>query len=386
MQKTVRYIFVVSLMLLLFLPVIQFWFGIPKIENTWLAGMTEDVKPEKLNRYNWLNETFQKSADGYLQQRAGYKPWLVKLTNEWKFRLFNDAPSDLVVGKNNCLFASPYINSFTGQDITDNGALLRRVKRSAYMQHLFDSIGKPCLFIIAPGKASYMSEYIPAAYMQKAKGENNYKLLQKDFEAEGVKHIDFYSYFLKQKSKTDYPLFTMQGVHWSLYGGFCAADSIVGFMNYKSGKAQKSYYVKNIEVSNKPRGTDKDLQDLMNIFSEVPGPELAYPQIALRDSFDKAEKPRLLVIGDSYMWTLYQCGVLPASTSQNSAYWYYANTVYDFNISPTGKEIKNLNIQQQLKDFDVVLFVFTETDMANYDFGMSEIFIQALEKEINERN
>jgi hypothetical protein len=386
MQKALKYFFLGALLLLLFLPAIQFYFAIPKIENTWLAGKTQDVPLEAFTAANWLDESFQKSADIHLQQTAGYRPWLVRFTNEWRFRLFKDAEADIIVGKNNCLFARPYIKSFTGQDLTDNKLLQRRVMRSKYMQQLFNSLGKQCLFIIAPGKASYMSDYIPAHYLKERKSSNNYDLLKSDFEQAGINYLDFYSYFLQQKHRSAYPLFPMYGTHWSLYGGFCAADSIIGYINSLNGQTQKPYYVKQIELSDKPHGTDKDLLDLMNIFSDLPAQQLAYPIIALTDSTARAATPRLLVIGDSYMWTLSQSGVLPAATAKSSAYWYYGNAVYDYNILPTGIEVNSLDIQQQLQNFDIVLFVFTETDMINYDFGSTENFITALQKHVNDRN
>ena len=380
MQSRIKYFFVFVLTLLLFLPAIQFLFRFPEIKNTWLAGKVEEVSKPKFTAENWLNEIFQKHFAAYLEANAGYKPWLVRLTNEWQFRLFKDADNNVVVGDDDWLYAKPYIETFIGKDLENNDALLKRIARTKYMQTLFDSVGKQCLFILAPGKASYAQEHIPETFLQKRNAKNNYTLLKTDFEKEGVEHIDFYNYFLSKKATTPYPLFPKFGTHWSLYGAFVANDSIAKYINRKSKWVLDGYKLNGIEISKQPRGTDKDLLDLMNLFSDLPSPALAYPKVIANPSSSVHPTPTILVVGDSYMWTLYQCGVMPYIANKKSAYWYYGNTVYNYDIQPTGVEIKNLNLKEELNNYDVVLFVFTETDMINFDFNMTEKFISALEK------
>src|SRR5437867_3675620 len=104
MRNAVKYFFVGVFILLLFLPAMQFGFGFPEIKNTWLAGKTENVSEPRFNWKDWLNESFQKNFAAYLETHAGYKPWLVRLTNEWQFRIFKDASNDVIVGKENWLY------------------------------------------------------------------------------------------------------------------------------------------------------------------------------------------------------------------------------------------------------------------------------------------
>jgi hypothetical protein len=378
MQSAVKYFFVFSLSTVVLLPATQFLFHFPEIKNVWLAGKTEEVSKPAFNYKDWLNESFQKNLGSYLETNAGYKSWLIRLTNEWQFRIFSEADNEVVVGKGNWLFSRPYIETFNGDDLADYPALLSRIHRARHMQKLFDSIGKKTLFIVAPGKASYQSDSIPDSYITPAKKTNNYNLLKTAFAREGIEHLDLYQYFLSQKSNSRYPLFSQYGVHWSIYGGYIAIDSIAHYLTQTTAWDLNSYISDGMEITTQPRYSDNDLLALMNLISELPSSSLAYPKIRVKD-LSETKAPKILVIGDSYMWTFYHCGLMPLIAGGDTRYWYYGNTVYDDKIQPTGVEVKNLNMSDELFKFDIILFVFTETNQANFDFNMTENFITTLE-------
>lgn len=373
----VKSIFVIIICAILLLPAIQCLFHLPEISNIWLSGKTEEVAKPKLSVKNWLNESFQKQTAAYFDFNAGYKPLLVRLSNEINYRLFDEAELPVIIGKRECLFHKNYIDAYIGKDIMAYEYLRNRSIGARHLQKLADGLGKKCLYIIAPGKASYESENIPDYYLKQKKPSNNYTLLKVAFNETQLEHLDLYDYFLNQKKTTKFPLFSQYGTHWSYYGAGVALDTIIRYLEKDSAYHFPKWTTDSIKLSQKPRGTDRDLLDLMNIISTPCSQQLAYPHFKSDSTI--VVSPKILVVGDSYIWTLNQCGLMPALTGKNTEYWYYGNTVYDYNIKATGIEVKNLNLKTELNKFDIILFVFTETSQTYFDFDMAEKFSGSIE-------
>ena len=199
MAKTLKYTYVITITAVLLLPAIHYFFDIPHITNTWLAGKTEDVHKPVFHLKDWKDESYQKQLSAFLEFKAGFKPWLVRLNNEWQFRIFKDADNDVIIGKDNTLYLKPYIDSYTGADLQDYQYIYQRSKRARQLQKIADSLGKKCLFIIAPGKASFTAVQISDKFLKNKKDNNNYRQVKRSFNESGIEYIDLYDWFLAQK-------------------------------------------------------------------------------------------------------------------------------------------------------------------------------------------
>jgi hypothetical protein len=374
MRETTKYIFVGCIAILILLPAVQHVFNFPVIKNSWLAGKTEPVNKPEFHLADWFNESYQNQQTAYLSFTSGYKPWLVRLNNELIFRVFKEAGNNIVIGRDNCLYSKEYIESFTGRDLVNYSSMEERTKYAKQLQMLADSAGKQCLFVMAPGKASFSPELIPPKLIPHKRGMNNYRLLKRSFDESGLKYLDLYAYFIRQKQVSPYPLFSNFGTHWSIYGGGVALDTITKYLSrfYSFPK----YKIDSVEVTKKPRGTDLDLLDLMNILSHPASQPLAYVKFKSIDTPALAKSPKILVIGDSYIWTFNHSGLMQIIAGENVEYWYYGNTVYDCNLNVSGV-VKDKNLKEQFNKFDIILFVFTEVSQPFFEFDKASEFVKA---------
>jgi hypothetical protein len=372
-------LFVILFCLLLIVPGVQFLFHFPNIkgDKQWLAGKTEAIVFPSFSLSDWLSEKYQGNLTAYLQDNIGYRPFLIRFTNEWRFRLFGDIFSNIVVGKDGSLFWKEYVTAYTGQDVIPYDTLLLRSKHARLLQQQMDAMGKKCLFVMLPGKASNNAESLPDYYLWKKK-TNNYDLLKKAFAQTNVTYLDLYSYFQQLKKTAPYPLFPKYGTHWSVYGGGLGADTILSYLTRQWHYSFNGYKVDSVVQSTTPRYTDADMFEMLNILSQIPLPAMAYPHYSADTNIVSSRLPKLLFVGDSYVLTLQQSDVLPLATGKNVEYFFYGKGVRDYNTNEIGKTVSDLNLADEIEKTDILIFVFTEINQDNFDFDMCEKLLNAL--------
>ncbi|HLP52660.1 MAG TPA: hypothetical protein VK154_17350 [Chitinophagales bacterium] len=378
--RTIKILFIATICAVILAPAVQFVFQYPRIDEQylWLAGKTEKIELPVFSFKDWLEEKYQSTVTAYLENTIGYRTFFIRGTNEWHYKVYRDVYSNMVVGKDDGLYWKEYVEAYIGANVIGYDSILHRCQRARQLQQKMDSMGKKCLFVMLPGKASNTIETIPDHYIWRKK-TNNYELLKKAFTETDITYIDLYSYFQQIKKTAKYPLFPKYGTHWSIYAGGLGADTIIRYLQQQWHYNFNQYYIDTTELSNNPRFTDADMYELLNIVSEIPQPELAYPHYVVDTTRGKMQTAKMLMIGDSYMFTLHQSGLMPAAAGENLGYIFYGKGVRDHNTNETGKKAAEIDLAAELEKTDVVVFVFTEINQEEFDFDMCERFLKALE-------
>lgn len=353
------------------------------IKSPPLQGGIITVPKPKFNFDNWLSGNYQDSLMTYFEQNLDLHVPLIRLHNQIAFSAFRETNlTKCESGKNQVLFDIDYIKSYLGRNFIGEDAVINKAKKLAYIQAELKKRNIDLLYVIAPGKPYYSPDLLPSKYDLAKKTRTNYDAFAEQFEKQKINYIDFVKYFQKLKSKTKYPLFTRCGVHWSGYGITVAADTLFRTMEKLRNIDLIDFYANGGEETFEPRSTDADIGDAMSLVYKIPSFKMYYPNIVFKGETNKV-KPNVLIVGDSYVWGFLRFyKYMPKLFNDKSVFWYYNREVFgtaQIDIKPYS--VSELNLEEQLRNRDYVLIVFTETNLDNCGFGFIDQAYDLLKKE-----
>ncbi|MCK5339308.1 MAG: hypothetical protein KAJ50_10865, partial [Bacteroidales bacterium] len=265
MAVKVKYIIFVIILLALGLPAIQAAFNI--FPEKPLHGDFEKIDMPALTKQGWFSGDFQAKLDPWLEQHIGFHNGLVRMHNQMDYSLFHKPNAEGVIrGKNGQLYESDYIRAWTGKDFVGEELLDRKLRQFRFLQqHLKEEFNTDLVLVLEPGKASLYPEDIPERYIKAEKGKTNYEYMSRRAQELGINLIDLNAYFLEIKDTTSYPLFPLQGTHWSEFAMWYAADSLLSYIEASRGIQLPEVIKEGMEYSRELRSTDYDVGVTLNL-------------------------------------------------------------------------------------------------------------------------
>lgn len=267
-------------------------------------------------------------------------------------------------------------NNFIGEQTIDNN-IVKLEEISRFLQKSNTEL----LIIIAPSKAYFYPEYLPEKLISEKK-TNNYEYYVKALKQSSIHFIDFNRWFLDQKSGSDYPLMTKNGIHWSEYGAILAADSILKSFGSIFRDNIPNLTWNGIEMGYKPASTDKDLERLMNLIFPLPDNKSAYPVDVSIISDSSDFKPRAIFIGDSFFWNIYYSAF--TSAFESLQFWYYNKLVVP-DVYNQSLEVDDLDMIGELKKNDIVVLISSTVNLENLGFRFIDNVYNFLHKDFFEK-
>ena len=381
MEKQSKYFFGV-IVGLLFTPLLL---GMLNINVVWqsLDGAFVLRKKPPLSKHGWINAHFQEDFDKYITDHISGRDFFVRCYNQIRFSMFKIAKTDgVIVGCNNVLFQTGYIESLKGNDSVNLDKVKIDVLQFKDLYFKLKSLNKSLILVIAPGKASYFKEFIPSPYSDSLKKEadNNYIRYTKELNSCNVPYLDMKQYLLMKKSTETHPLFPKTGIHWSGYAITLVMDTIAKFMERESNYNLDNFKSKpGIVTTTEMRFTDDDIGKAMNLLIPIDNWPMYYPKIVFEKNTNE-KKPNLLSIGDSFNQSFF--GFYPYFSElfgDNSQYWYY-NQVVGWPDSLVTKNINvhSLNLFDEIMKRDIIMVVTTEQNLNNFGFDFFKEANEAL--------
>lgn len=361
MKKSKNHILLVLSFLLIFISGIQIF--IPLEETKPLKGSFSDSPKPQFSGTNWFKEDFQQKSEAWLKENFGFRNFFVRLHHQISFKIFKKAHSSgVIVGKNNYLYEKFYIDALYGEDF--KGVMYWEDKISK-LTALSDSLGrldKSFLILVAPSKAAFYEEHIPA-YLKGEGGPYNYKYFTQRLSDETIPVIDFYSWFNSEKESAEYPLFPKTGIHWSEYGQYLAGDSIFKYLNSK-GYHMPNMILDSLDVTMQPNKQDADIELAMNLLFTINKEELAYPKfhVIRKDTI----KPRGIVIGDSFYWQFMADG-MHKDFFNNGEFWYYNRDVIQRGGGKINQSLEY--IEKRIDQTDLIVIICSEGGLSRFAWG-----------------
>lgn len=318
---------------------------------------------------SWLDGSYQKAADKYCTDSFGFQSPMVRGINQLDYTLFKEANAQyVVIGKDNYLYETPYIEAHLGMDFLGDSIIEEKVRKFKAVRDTLCQLGIKLDMVFAPGKGSYYPEYIPDYYFKYSGHQTNYVEFKKAFNKHHVNYLDFHEWFRNEKGTASAPLFPITGIHWSKYGMILATDSILSYWNSKfEGQLPKASFTIPDTTTTVTQGSDADVEDGLNILQTLPHYNMVYPQNTFVAG---TRKIKTAVIADSYYWGLFDLG-LSTIACDSGEFWYYFKQVYPQNFQ-SGLMIKDLDLQEAIESKDAIMLLQTDATLNRFGFGFVE--------------
>lgn len=370
MEKAIKYLLYFSILGCLVFPYLQ------KKKNFFsiapLKGTIENFEKPKLTLAALKSGEYQEQFNKYIDHNFGARPYLIRLLNDLKFRLFHqsDAPG-VVVGKYNYLYLTSYTNNYMGLNFIGQSKVDENVRKLKQIQDTLKNQGVDLIVIFAPGKASFYSEFLPEYMNKQKKAETNHSAYSAAFIKSGVNYLDLNSWFLSLKRKTRYALYPELGVHYTPHGTYLTTDTLVRYIEHLRKIDLPDVTSYRVYLSDSLREQEHDVEELMNLPQPLFHQPVPYFKLSTH-KYEKQVKPDVLGIGDSYWWQL--TGLeLPEKFFKRDVYWYYNKSIYVAN-KKREEGFGGLNYGDELLERDVIVIMASE---ATYDLFPFEFIDKA---------
>jgi hypothetical protein len=346
-------LFISFLFLLVFIAVwkqVSVWSPAP------VKGVYESPAMPHLTLASFMDGSFQDQYEKFTEDMKGMKGIFTRIRNQCDYTLFGIPHAERIVrGKQGYLFSEKNIEAVMGRNFAGEEYIRTKVKElAAFQKLLWTQEGILLVVIFAPDKASFYPELIPDRLKKNVQGITNYDLYRQYCIEAGVNLIDFNHYFIGMKDTVQYRLFSKTGVHWSTYGAYLAADSLVRYLEKKLGRTLNAPILDGITQSRFPRDEDDDIGQALNLFFTIPQAGLAYPSYHFGDQPGTC-KPPALFIGDSYYWNWQRPGIIRKIFS-NEDFWYYDKDI--FPVRPGGASSTwQVDLKEQICRQDVIIIL-----------------------------
>lgn len=340
-----------------------------------LKGYIREEKDSALNVNNWFSGKYQEQHEKYLQSHLKIRPFLVKLNNQIKFLIQKDiSAANVVIGKQGYFYERHYIWTHFGLDFSGEDVIHEKVVHAKRVVDSLEKNGVRFLLVLAPGKAEVLPEYIPEDQIVEKRNPSNYEVYSSYFQHSGIHWIDFNSYFKRLKDTISYPLYSKGGTHWSIYGSYIAIDTIMIYMEYLLKKDLPDYQYPVYDITRKPRGTDKDIANACNLLWYHFDENLYYPYLQIKNN-RQGYKPKVIIVGDSYYWTIVNNGVQKV-LFDSFYFWYYFKENHSNNPKMPKEVDRIINLRNFIENQDIILFVITDGNLREFSWN----FFETLEK------
>lgn len=363
----------------LFLLILAFLF-VPFFQNKF--KLFEEIKlngsfnlAQKPTNQKWINGDYQKTFDTYYNDHLGFRNFFVRLNNQIQYSVFfKGSGKDVEVGKKGYLYEGGYIRDYMGYNFVGNEKITTKAKEIKIIQEALKHEGVNLIVGFAPGKASYFPEYFPLKYDSSIRTTSNFQAYIKAYEELNVDYIDFNTYFVEYKKKSQHPIFPKGGIHWGELGVALALDSLSKHIEFKRKINMPDFYISQIEYPEKLDIPDRDISDGMNLLFEYPYYKMPKPSFKFIDSKNTI-KPKLLIIGDSFGYGILNSPLLKYLFS-STEYWYYNREIHPRRKEHSNK-VEDVDVKNEFKKYDVVLLLSSEVSLYKFDYGFSDSYYRA---------
>ena len=384
MKATTKTILFSLTALLLFASMLQNCLNWPRFRP--LRGVVvEEAKPEFTFR-NCCNGSFQQQVEPYLKQHLGCREPLIRLYNQYLWDCYGKTPvteGQVTFGKDGWMYepwvvADHYQRQFRyyASDSTQMATMLsEEAQRVLQLQEILDSYGIKLFVCLVPAKDLICPEYLPEN--QDTRLDNEPKISARYFNEEeytrlGVNHLNLEQWFLQIKDTADFMLFPKTGTHWSRYAALQAADTLIRYMEKLDGINMHNL-VMGPRYLHSAIDPDDDLESLMNLFRPLSKPKYYYADV-MADNDTTAIKPKMIVVGDSFWWTIAFQVPFGEFFSQ-VPYWYYNSSVYYY---PPYNSVDELDLAEELLSADFVVLFYSATQQYRMNDGFTQKALDAL--------
>ena len=382
MKKTPKYdlVLFIILMLLLFAPMVQKRTGWVKTES--LKGVYPTTPYPLLKFKDFRSGDYQKQMEQQLSERFGFREPVIRLYNQylWDFSRKTYA-HELVAGKHNWLYYQQNVNDYYGTEMyrwlpdapTARETFDREARLMLKLRGVLQDYGIEFLMFMAPEKGFLYPEHLPDRQRDNT-SVNAREYYAAQFEENGFPYIEMTSWFqaLKEADTLPYSLISQTGAHWG-FSSVLAADSLLRFMETLKGEPLPQLAIGPFhESADSTQSDDHDLEMNLNLMRKMRHPyDRLYDAEVTVVADTCVRKPKVLFIGNSYLWRM-RYYIPFDQLFEQSEFWFYNSTAYSGPDYAEQTPVADLDLIEKVLDADYVVWFTTGNQMYKATYGFVE--------------
>ena len=346
------------LMIFLFVPVIQEWGGVFPVKP--LKGVFEPTPKPELTFDNYKSNTYQTQIEKYVSEHFGMREPVIRLYNQYVWSAYNKTYCHFIVpGKEGYLYYALAVNEHYGLELPkhyksneeamkDADTELRQMNK---LRHVLKDYGIEFVAFIAPDKPEVYPEYLP----RRDANTNSIHLtdyFSRRMDEIGFPYINMTDWFISMRDTASFPIFPKTDSHWR-YSAIYGYDSLFRFINALDGEVK----FPNIHIG-PPTAYESDKlegdEETLNLIFRIRGDKTKYKSDITVETDTTQRKPKVLFIGDSFIWSLGE--FMPArEIMADREVWFYNNTAY-VGFDNKTVSVKEIDRLSHILNADYVVF------------------------------
>ncbi len=309
-----------------------------------------------------------RAVEDNLSARIGFYNLWVRLDNQVNYSLFGETQrrpvgTHVVAGPDDWLYEHHYITYAVKPGHMREAEMRRSLELMRRVQDKLAARGVPFLLVVAPSKVEVYPEKVPTVYWggrDHTQVTTNFELGRPLFEEYGINLYDGPARFAEWKRSMPDHLFTRSGTHWSYYSAYHVLNDLRERLNPAMRQPLPEFRLRSLRSRN-PLGTDEDLLALMNLLVDEPYSHPSpYPRLVPQTIVPPEKLPRILWVHDSFGWALIDL-LYPANAMRPSESLYYFQNAYAIpGPRKLDRDLRKIEWETYLRDFDAVVMVWTE--------------------------
>jgi len=352
-----------------------------------LDGYTTTTDKPELTKASFASGDYQSDIEQYISENFGFREFFIRVYNQYSYSFLHQINNDNIAeGYDHELFTYMYLDEITGQTLWDYYPSIEEAKADARKnvretQRLIDTLKQfdiDFLFVFAPTKTSVYPEKMPQNYQEQISDFSLEEYYIELFKENDIPHVDFYNYFKALKDTITYPLYSRTGTHWAQSTIPMVSDSLFRKLEELTGYHLPSIDYLDVNVTTDYSVQDGELEAAMNLLFPLNKPALPNPICTLKDTIG-ADRPNLLVIGDSYANQLVFSSF--GDAFNNWDWWAYNRDIHSsrprFNWRRLKEEFDAVTV---LQEANIVMAIFTAPMLYDYMFEFPRTAQELLDK------
>lgn len=346
------------LMVFLFMPIVQEWTDFIPVKL--LKGAFEPTPKPELTFENYCSNTYQTQIEKYVSENFGFREPVIRLYNQYVWSAFNKTYCHFIVpGKEGYLYYDLAVNEHFGTELPkhyksneeamkDADAELRQMNK---LRHVLKDYGIEFVAFIAPDKPEVYPEYLPRRDADTSTIHMT-EYYSRRMDEMGFPFINMTDWFMSMKDTVSFPLFPKTDSHWR-YSAIYGYDSLFRFINTLDGEAK----FPNIHIG-PPIAYESDEmegdEETLNLIFRIRGDKTKYKSDISVDDDTIHRKPKVLFVGDSFIWSMSQ--FMPArQILADKEIWFYNNTAF-VGFENSSMSVKDIDRLSHILNADYVVF------------------------------
>ena len=290
------------------------WFVLVFVQEKWhpfklepLSGASFKTEFPELTLDNYASGHMQRDLEQYSRENFGFREWAIRLYNQVNYSLFNQTTCHFIVpGKDGYLFYTEAFREYYGIEQLSFYKTYDRAREWAQqnvrmmnkLRYVLKDYGIEFLCFMAPDKAEVYPEYLPFHRPPTPDVIHTAAYYDSLLTAIDFPHVEMTKWYQAMKDTASFLLFPKRDTHWR-YSAVYGYDSLFSYMNSLNNFGIPDIHVNGLIKLDTmyPENDEKTLNLIFPIGNDS-------PKYRADITIDPGHKPKVLFVGDSFIWDL----------------------------------------------------------------------------------